>query len=218
MAALISTFRRTSSGRSERAKFSRNWKRSGVRDDAVLDDLREALVELTRGQCPKGVDISHDQDGLMKCADEILAEGSVDRRLAADGTIHLREQRGRNLHIRNSAMINRRGETREISHHSAAERDDKRRAIQARGGHLITDLLQLRERLRGLARRDCHERRLESRRSQTAHDRFTKKTPGVFIRDDHAARSAHEMRKSRSETLKQTCSHDDLVVRFARSN
>ena len=40
-------------------KFSRSWKSDGSAMIAVLDDLRETLVELPRRQRPKSVDIGH---------------------------------------------------------------------------------------------------------------------------------------------------------------
>ena len=51
----------------------------------------------------------------------------------------------------------------------------------------------LREQLGGLARRDCHERGLKRRRSQTTRDCLTKKVTTVFVRDDQAPRSLHEL-------------------------
>jgi hypothetical protein len=86
----------------------------GVIDDAVFDDLGEAGTEFTGGQCGKRIQITEDKFGLIECTDEIFARLQVHADFATNGTVHMREQCGRNLHERNPAQITCRNETGEI--------------------------------------------------------------------------------------------------------
>jgi hypothetical protein len=56
----------------------------------------------------------------MKRADEVLARRRVDRRLAADRAVHLREQRRRDLNKPAAALQDRRRKANEIADHTAA--------------------------------------------------------------------------------------------------
>ena len=69
----------------------------------------------------------------MHRTNQVFSRRCVYRRLSADRTVHLREQRRRHLHIRDSAVINRRHEPGKIADDAATERNDKRRTIQSRG-------------------------------------------------------------------------------------
>ena len=89
---------------------------------------------------------------MMPRADQIFPRGRVHRGFPADRAIDLREQRRRHLHIGNSAVINRRGKSREIAHHSAARGHEERRTIKARLAHPIADRFGLRQRFRFFAR------------------------------------------------------------------
>ena len=75
----------------------------------------------------------------MEGADQILAVGGIDRGLAADRGIHVREQRGRDLHIVDAAPHHRRGKTGEIADDAAAERDHEIVALDTHGYHRLAD-------------------------------------------------------------------------------
>ena len=60
----------------------------------------------------------------MERADEVLALGQVDRGLAADGGVDLREQRGRRLHDVDPAVVHGRREAGGVADHAAPEGDD----------------------------------------------------------------------------------------------
>ena len=104
-----------------------------VDDEPVLDDLGEAGAQLAIGQGAERVGIGEHRGGLMKRADEILAARVVDAGLAADRRIHLREQRGRDLHEGDAALVTGGGEAGHVADHAAAERDDAGIAREAVG-------------------------------------------------------------------------------------
>jgi hypothetical protein len=68
---------------------------------------------------------------LVERADHVLAERMVDRRLAADRRVHLREQRRRHLQVRDAALVDRGREAGEVADDAAAERDQHGAAIGA---------------------------------------------------------------------------------------
>src|SRR5258708_13872048 len=61
----------------------------------------------------------------MEHADEVLAVARIDRGLAADRGIHLRQQRGRHLHIVEPAPHCRGREARKVANHAASQRHHK---------------------------------------------------------------------------------------------
>ena len=62
---------------------------------------------------------------MMPRPDHVFPRGRVYRGFPANGAVDLREQGRRHLHIRNSAMINRRDKSGEVAHHSAAQGDEE---------------------------------------------------------------------------------------------
>ena len=78
----------------------------------------------------------------MERADQILAVGGIDRGLAADRGIDLCQQRGRHLHVIETAPHRRRGKAGEIADDAAAERDHEIAAFDARGNDRFTDFFE----------------------------------------------------------------------------
>ena len=87
----------------------------------------------------------------MEVADEVLAGGKVDARLAADGAVDHREQRGRELVEIDAALIGGGREAGEVADDAAAEREDRAVAGHAVGGEEIPHAREFGGRLRGLA-------------------------------------------------------------------
>ena len=65
----------------------------------------------------------------------------IDADLAADGAVHLRQQRRRHLHERDAAQIGRRDKSRQVADHTAAERDDERFSFQPMHRELVITTL-----------------------------------------------------------------------------
>ena len=86
-------------------------------------------------------------------------------------------------------MKNRRGKSREIAHHSAAQRQDKRRAIQSRLDHAGTNRFRLDHRLGSFAGANCNQRGQEAGVRQTSPHIFPEERRDVVIRNDRACGS-----------------------------
>ena len=117
-----------------------------VGDHGVLDNLGKALIKLASWQSFQDIDIVNHERRVMNCSDQVFSGSGVHTRLPTDGTVHHGQKRGWDLHVRNSPMINRPDESRNISDHAAAEPDDKRPPIQSGGDHLIANRARLLER------------------------------------------------------------------------
>src|SRR5512134_292289 len=134
------------------------FKERGVADQPVLNDLREPRSQFARGERPERVGIGNHRERLVERSDHVLAERVVDRRLAPDRGINLREQCRRHLDIGNPALKDRGGESGEIADDSAAQRDQRGAALAAVLEQRIEDAIQRLPRLMRLAvgHRDAH--------------------------------------------------------------
>ena len=99
----------------------------------------------------------------MKRADQVLAVRVVDAGLAADRRVHLGEERGRHLHERQAAEQRRRREACEVAHHTAAEGDDGRPALDPRVEEAVVEHGEPGEVLVLLAVGDHHDGRRKTR-------------------------------------------------------
>ena len=135
----------------------------GVGDDAVLDHLGHAGGELARRQGGQQVGVGEDGRGLVEVADEVLAGGKVDARLATDGAVDHREQGGRELVEIDAALIGSGREAGEVADDAATEREDRAVAGHAVGGEEIPDAREFGGRLGRLAVRGRGEDRHQAR-------------------------------------------------------
>jgi hypothetical protein len=104
-------------------------------------------------------------------ADQVLARGGVDRRLAADARIDLGEQRGRQLDEAAAALEDRRGKADEVADHPAAERQHVIAALDFLGQQPVDHKLEHGPRLGAFARLEHQPARLEPGPGQRAFDR-----------------------------------------------
>ena len=108
-----------------RRRFLQVLKKGVAFEHCRLDHLGAAVVENGVGERGQSVRVAEDQRRLAECADEIFARRKIDRRLAADRGVDLRQKRRRNLYEPDPAQVGRRGKASHISDHAAAERNNK---------------------------------------------------------------------------------------------
>ena len=72
----------------------------------------EPLRHSRGGSVAKSVGVAQHRGGLPERADEVLALGQVHAGLAADGGVDHPEQRGRDVHDRDAAVVHGGGEAR----------------------------------------------------------------------------------------------------------
>ena len=187
-------------------------KKRGIAEQAVFGDLRITGAELPIRQGIEERGIGQHQDRLMEGADEILAVRRIDRGLAADRGIDLRQQRGRHLHIIEPAPHHRRGETGKIADDAAAERDDKVAALHPRRDDRLADLLEYGKAFRGFPGRHdravrryaCFDqRRFGARQHITRH---------IVVGNDKSLGAGPQRRDPRAERIDDAAPDDDVVA------
>jgi hypothetical protein len=144
--------------------------------------------------------------GWWKRAREVLAGAQIDRSLAADRRVDLREQRGRAVYDRDAAHVERGGETAQIVRRAAAERDDGRAAVEARRGQLVERALEHQPGLRGFAARKHHGGRARERTEPRSVQ-----LERALVRDDGAGTVRRALR---AELLQHTRADVDPVGRI----
>ena len=122
----------------------------GIADEAVLDDLGEPGAQLARRQRGQGGGVAHHELGLVEGPDQVLAADVVDAGLAADGRVHLGQQRGGHLHEGDAALVAGGGKAGEVPDHAPAQGQHGAVAGEAVGDQHIEHAGQVAEGLVGL--------------------------------------------------------------------
>ena len=125
-----------------------------VINHAIFDNLTQSRRKFPARQRRKACQIDEDALRLIKRADHIFSKTVIDRHLAADAGIHLRQKTCRNLHEGHAPHIRRRDETCEVADHAAAQSDNRRLSVQPYLDGLRVSALRLRQRLRAFPRRN----------------------------------------------------------------
>ena len=111
-----------------------------VPDGGRLDHLGHAVDELAHGQRLEEGEVDVDAAGLPEGADQVLAHGRVDGRLAADGRVDHGEQGGGHLDEADAAHEGGGDVADHVADDAAAEGDDDRVAGAGVGEHPVLDL------------------------------------------------------------------------------
>ena len=119
----------------------------GFADDARLDDFVEPGAVFALGQGVEDGGVDEHGERLVEAADQVLAADQIDAGLAADGGVHLGEQRGGDLQDGDAAHEDGGQEAAHVVDDAAAESDHHAGAIGAELHHLLGQLLDGREAL-----------------------------------------------------------------------
>src|SRR4029077_13659801 len=114
-------------------------KETRIAEQAEFRKLGVAGAKLARWQGVEQRGVGDDEGRLMERADKVLAVPRVDRGLAADRGIDLRQQCGWHLHDIEPAAQDRRGKAGEIADYTAAERDHHVVALDTRFEQPVAD-------------------------------------------------------------------------------
>ena len=168
------------------------------------------------GKVRKRVEIAQHQPRLIKRADEIFAGLQIDADLAADGAVHLRQQRRRHLHKRDAAQIRCRDKPRQIADHAAAERDDEGFAFEPVRREQVVAGLNGFQTFGRFARRNHNQRRRKACRGEGIESRFGKPSADVGVGDDGATRAEFQARTFAAELVNQTRRNFDRVTAISQ--
>jgi hypothetical protein len=154
---------------------------------------------------------------LVEGADHVLAERVVDRGLAADAGIDLRQQRGRHLDERHAALIRGGGKADHVADDPAAQRDQRRRTLDARAEQCVEDQVERRPVLVRLAVRQHDQLMRDTRRVQrTLHAGRIQWRDDVIADDDRAL--APERRGEQISAVDQAATDVDVVGALVKCN
>ena len=92
---------------------------------AVLDDLGAAVPENVNGEGIQGIRVAQHQTWLAERPGEVLPGGEINGGFAAHGGIHGGKQGRGNLNEADAPKVACGGESRQITHHAAAQSDDQ---------------------------------------------------------------------------------------------
>ena len=137
-------------------------KEGHVGDRAVLDHLGQPGSDFALRQGRKRRQIGDDAQRLVKRADHVLAARVVDRRLATDRRVDLRQQRRRQLDERHAALVARRRETGHVADDTAAQRDQRRRTFATAFEQHVEDAVERLPVLEALAVGQHHLRDIDA--------------------------------------------------------
>ena len=104
--------------------FSRAQEQFGLSDHAAFQRFVKAGAEFAFGQRAEHRGIDQNHAWVVKCADQIFSRAQIDGGLAADGGVHLREDRGGNLYQVEAAHVERGHQATDVAHYAASECDD----------------------------------------------------------------------------------------------
>ena len=124
----------------------------------------------------------------MECSHQILSGLQVNPHLAADGTVHLGEQRGGNLNEGDASQIGRGHKACQIAHNSTTEGHDETLPLNPMRGQLVVALLdggEILDRFAGLHR---DQGRSETRDLERFDGRLSVVFTDVGIGDHRAPR------------------------------
>ena len=138
-------------GQQCRPVFLAPAKEFGIVDQAVFDDLGIARALFAQRQRIQHIGIDQHETRLMKGADQVLAGAAVDRGLAANRTVDLRQQRRRDLDEPAAAFQDRCRKADKIADHAAAQRNDIVAALDFEFEQPVGQRFKLRPAFRRLA-------------------------------------------------------------------
>ncbi len=187
-------------------------KEGRIAEQPVLGNLCVSGAQLAIRERAQRVGIGEHQARLVEGADKVLALRRIDASLAADGGIHLRQQRRRDLHEANTAAQDRRRKSGEVADDAAAQRHDEITALQAQLKQALAQGLQLVEALSRLARRQNDRADVTAVVLQSRFQGVEMKARDVRVRDDGAAGSP-DPRGDQLTGARQQAGADQHVVR-----
>src|SRR6185437_15404823 len=185
---------------------------SAVADEAVFHHLGIAGEKLAPRQGCQRVDIGDDAHRLVEGADEILPMRAVDRGLAADRAVDLREESCWHLHIVDAAQQGCGGKARQIANDAAAERDERRSALDAERQDVFDQLGEMREAFGDFARRQDDRLMRDASRIEPGAERRQMELGDILIADDDGALLADDRRDQPAGAREEPRSDQDIVA------
>ena len=191
-------------------------KKRRVCDAAILNDLAQARADLTRIERFQRIAVNQYPFRLIKRAEQVLSSRMVDCHLAANGGIHLCQQRRRHLNQMNAAQIGARRIARQVADHAAAQRNHIVLPGQMRIQKRVIQLLKLRHALGRFARGQDKQADLRPRQLKLTPKHVGIQRRDVFIRHNHRSPACAHGKQRRSMAEQPVPDMDFIAFRLFR--
>ena len=189
----------------------------GIVDQAIFDDFGIAGAGFARRQAVERGRVDQDQRGLVEAADQILARAGVDRGLAADRRIDLRQQGGGQLYEMAAALEDGGGKADQISNDAAAQRDDMVAPFDLQAKQGVEQLFQMPPALGLFARRQDDGFDPDIGGAQAGVEPRQLRVGNVGVRDDDKAAAPGETGKLVPGAVERALfDHDVVAARVQR--
>ncbi len=166
--------------------------KAAITEHAVFENFGITGAKFAFGQRAQRAQIGQHQRRLVERADQILARRGVDRGLAADRTVDLRQQRGGQLHEAAAALEDRAGKAGQVADHAAAQREDMVAAFDTLIQQPVGQPGETVPALRCFAGRDIVPARFDARGRKRIADGFAPVSARVGIGHDAGMALAQE--------------------------
>jgi hypothetical protein len=180
-------------------------------DDRLLDRLGEAGPHVAVARGAQEADVRDHRDRLVEGPEQVLGQRVVDRDLAAEGAVDLREQRRRDVDVGDAAHVAAGHPSTEVGDDAAAEGEHHVAPREVRAGQPVPERDRLVEALAPLARGNAAHERVDPRALQPAHKRGAVELAHRLVRDDRD-RDAVEHRAEALEQRPDAGHHVHLVA------
>ena len=122
--------------------FFKNPKKIFIKGHGHFEGLGQTRGDVAPRQGPQDIRVDQDAARLVESADNVFDPVQIDGRLAADGGVHLGEDRGRNIVEIDPPHVGGRREARQVSADPAPDRDDAVLPAEASRQHGGQELFQ----------------------------------------------------------------------------
>ena len=184
-----------------------------IEDEAVLDELRQAGVEVAGRERGEEGGVGEDEAGLGESADEVLADDVVDAGLATDGGINHAEEAGGNVDEGDTAQGSGGCEPAQVGDDAAAEADEEVAAFDALAQEPVVDGGDSREGLVLLAGGDGHALGAEASGTERVEGSGGEEGTGSGVGEQEGAAGEPDGFAKRAEVGEGAFAHDDGVAR-----
>ena len=167
----------------------------GRGDHRLLDALGQAGGDVAALERAQARDVGDHRGRLVERAEQVLRERVVDGDLAAERAVDLREQRRRQVHVRDPAHVRARDPAAEVGDHAAAEREDHVAARERAAREPAPQPDRLLEALARLAGRDRADEHVAAELAQPADQARREQRLDDLVGDDRDAAALHERRE-----------------------
>jgi hypothetical protein len=160
----------------------------------------------------QGVHLAENSNWLIERADQVLARLMINGGLPANGTVHQRQQRGRDLDIGQPAKVGGCRESGEVAHDPSPQGHDTATPLHTEGGQFVKNTAELSH---GLASLTCGHRKqngIEPGAFERFHGVWAQDWCHVAVGDDDRFFSRKTLPRERPKSAEDSFPNRDRIT------